>query len=67
MPVPKYGKQIIRDDKTNKSWGSERFHNFYLTNQRVEFSISNRPCASYNGKNYYIVNFDGQWQLAESL
>ena len=33
MPVPKYGKQIIRDDKTNKSWGSERFHNFYLTNQ----------------------------------
>ena len=51
---------------TNRG-GSERFHNFYLTNQRVEFSISDRPCASYNGKKYYIINFDGQWQLAEAI
>lgn len=50
---------------TNRG-GSERFHNFYLTNQHVEFSISDRPCANYNGKNYYIINFDGQWQLAEA-
>lgn len=45
--------------------GSERFHNFYLVNQNVEFSISDRPVVPYNGKNYYLINFDGQWQLAE--
>jgi hypothetical protein len=49
---------------TNRG-GSERFHNFYLTNQHVEFSISDRPLVPYNGKTYYLINFDGQWQLAE--
>ena len=49
---------------TNKG-GSERFHNFYLTNQYVEFNISDRMCASYGGKQYYIIIFDGQVQLAE--
>lgn len=45
--------------------GSERFHNFYLTNQYVEFNISDRKCAYYNGKWYYVIIFDGQIQLAE--
>ena len=49
---------------TNKG-GSERFHNFYLTNQYVEFNISDRKCAHYNDKWYYIIIFDGQVQLAE--
>ena len=47
--------------------GSERFHNFYLTNQRVEFSISDRAIVKYNGKWYYMIIFDGQVQLAESV
>lgn len=47
--------------------GSERFHNFYLTNQHVEFNISDRPIVTYQGKNYYLIIFDGQLQLAESL
>lgn len=49
---------------TNKG-GSERFHNFYLTNQHVEFNISDRACVYYKGKWYYIIIFDGQTQLAE--
>ncbi len=47
--------------------GSERFHNFYLTNQRVEFSISDRAIVKYDGKWYYMIIFDGQVQLAESV
>lgn len=50
---------------TNRG-GSERFHNFYLTKQHVEFNISDRKCAKYNGKWYYIIIFDGQIQLAEA-
>lgn len=46
--------------------GSERFHNFYLTNQHVEFNISDRPLVQYNGKSFYIIIFDGQIQLAEA-
>ena len=49
---------------TNKG-GSERFHNFYLTNQHVEFNISDRRCWPYKGKEYYMIIFDGQIQLAE--
>lgn len=45
---------------------SHRFHNFYLVNQRVEFSISDEPFITYNGKRYYVINFDGQWQMAEA-
>lgn len=41
-------------------------HNFSLTNQHVVFSISDHPCANYNGKKYYAINSDGQWQLAET-
>ena len=47
--------------------GSERFHNFYLTNQHAEFSISDKPIVTYQGKNFYMIIFDGQVQLAESL
>ena len=45
---------------------NHRFHNFYLVNQHVEFSISDDPFITYNGKRYYVINFDGQWQLAEA-
>ncbi len=51
--------------RLTNSHGSERFHNFYLTNQHVEFSISDKKGMYYNGKYYYVINFDGQWQLAE--
>lgn len=44
---------------------SHIFHNFYLVNQRVEFSISDEPFITYKGKKYYVINIDGQWQLAE--
>ena len=47
--------------------GSVRFHNFYLVHQRVEFNISDIPFAKYNGKYYYVIIFDGQIQLAESI
>lgn len=81
IKITHYGIQVKNTNAGTKIWqaiyqgpirltnrgGSERFHNFYLTNQRVEFSISDRPCASHNGKKYYIINFDGQWQLAEAL
>ena len=81
IKITHYGIQVKNTNAGTKIWqanyqgpirltnrgGSERFHNFYLTNQRVEFSISDRPCASYNGKKYYIINFDGQWQLAEAI
>ena len=46
---------------------TERFHNFYLTNQKVEFSISDRQFVPYNGKQYYMIIFDGQVQLAEPV
>lgn len=45
--------------------GSYRFHNFYLTKQNVEFSISDTAFYPYNGKYYYMIIFDGQYQLAE--
>ena len=81
IKITHYGIQVKNTNAGTKIWkanyqgpirltnrgGSERFHNFYLTNQRVEFSISARPCASYHGKKYYIINFDGQWQLAEAI
>ena len=81
IKITHYGIQVKNTNAGTKIWkanyqgpirltnrgGSERFHNFYLTNQRVEFSISDRPCASYNGKKYYIINFDGQRQLAEAI
>lgn len=47
--------------------GSERFHNFYLNNQHVEFDISDRPIVPYNGRIYYMIIFDGQVQLAEAV
>ena len=81
VKITHYGIQVKNTNAGTKTWqaiyqgpirltnrgGSEIFHNFYLINQRVEFSISDRPCASFNGKKYYIINFDGQWQLAEAL
>lgn len=47
--------------------GSETFHRFYLTNQHVYFEISDRALLHLNGKYYYLINFDGQFQLAERL
>ncbi len=52
--------------RLTNSGGSERFHNFYLTRHHAEFNISDRPIHYYQGKNYYIIIFDGQVQLAES-
>ena len=42
-------------------------HNFTLTNQHVEFSISDQAIERYNGKYYHVINFDGQYQLAEAI
>lgn len=42
-------------------------HSFYLTNQRVEFNITDQAIERYNGKYYHVINFDGQYQLAEAL
>ena len=53
--------------RLSNSGGSERFHNFYLTKQHVDFSISDRKIATYQGKQYYVIILDGQIQLAEPL
>ena len=53
--------------RLTNTWGSERFHNFYLTNQHVEFNISDRSIHQYQGKSYYVIIFDGQIQLAEAV
>lgn len=45
---------------------SHRFHNFYLTKQHVEFSISDEPFITHQSRKFYAINFDGQWQLAEA-
>lgn len=42
-------------------------HNFYLTNQHVEFDITDQAIERYNGKMYHVINFDGQYQLAEAV
>ncbi len=42
-------------------------HNFTLINQHVEFSISDQAIERYNGKCYHVINFDGQYQLAEAV
>ena len=53
--------------RLSNSGGSERFHNFYLTKQHVEFSISDRKFVTYQGKQYYVIILDDQIQLAEAL
>lgn len=68
----------IRVENTNagiKTWKAEyrgvvdiygeTFHKFYLTNQYVEFNISDRRFLNYHGKKYYAIIFDGQLQIAE--
>lgn len=81
LKVTHYGLQVKNTNAGTKTWkatyqgtisltnsaGSERFHNFYLVNQHVEFDISDRPVATYKGKTYYVIIFDGQWQLAEAV
>lgn len=42
-------------------------HNFTLINQHVELSISDQAIERYNGKYYHVINFDGQYQLAEAI
>lgn len=42
-------------------------HNFTLTNQHVEFSITDQAIERYNWKYYHVINFDGQYQLAEAV
>lgn len=42
-------------------------HSFTLTNQHVEFSISDQAIERYNGKYYHVINIDGQYQLAEAI
>lgn len=41
------------------------FHLLYLTNQFVNFWISDEPIFPLNRKSYFVINFDGQIQLAE--
>lgn len=82
IKITHYGIQAKNTNAGTKTWEaryqgpirlhwssgeSHRFHNFYLVNQRVEFSISDEPFITYNGKRYYIINFDGQWQMAEGI
>ena len=82
LKITHYGLQVKNTNAGTKTWEakyqgpirltwrngkSHRFHNFYLVNQRVEFSISDDPFITYNGKRYYVINFDGQWQLAEAI
>lgn len=82
IKITHYGIQAKNTNAGTKTWETEyqgpiiltwsngerhRFHNFYLVKQRVEFSISDEPFISYGGKKYYAINFDGQWQLAESI
>ncbi|MGN0238286.1 MAG: hypothetical protein ACI4AK_09435 [Lepagella sp.] len=81
LKITHYGIQAKNTNAGTKTWKanyqgsltftwrngeSHRFHNFYLENQHVEFSISDEPFMTYNGKRYYVINFDGQWQLAEA-
>lgn len=82
IKITHYGIQAKNTNTGTKTWEadyqgpitltwsngeSHRFHNFYLVNQRVEFSISDEPFITHNGKKYYMINFDGQWQLAEAV
>lgn len=82
LKITHYGLQVKNTNAGTKTWEakyqgpirltwrngeSHRFHNLYLVNQRVEFSISDDPFITYNGKRYYVINFDGQWQLAEAI
>lgn len=79
IKITHYGIQVKNTNAGTKTWEtkyqgpirltwsngeSHRFHNFYLVNQRVEFSISDEPFITHNGRKYYVINFDGQWQLA---
>lgn len=81
IKITHYGIQAKNTNAGTKTWEakyqgpirltwrngeSHRFHNFYLTNQHVEFSISDEPFITYNGRKYYVINFDGQWQMAEA-
>lgn len=81
LKITHYGIQAKNTNAGTKTWKanyqgsltftwrngeSHIFHNFYLENQHVEFSISDEPFMTYNGKRYYVINFDGQWQLAEA-
>lgn len=82
IKITHYGIQAKNTNAGTKTWEANyqgpirltwrngenhRFHNFYLVNQRVEFSISDEPFVKYNGRKYYVINFDGQWQLAEAV
>ncbi len=81
LKITHQGIQVKNTQQGTKTWaatyqgpirltnnaGTERFHNFYLTNQRVELSISDRQFVPYNGKQYYMIIFDGQVQLAEPV
>lgn len=81
IKITHYGIQVKNTNAGTKTWEtqyqgpirftwsngeSHRFHNFYLVNQRVEFSISDEPFITHNGRKYYAINFDGQWQLAQA-
>lgn len=81
LKITHHGIQVKNTNTGTKTWEAQyqgairltwrngenhRFHNFYLVNQHVEFSISDDPFFTYNGKRYYVINFDGQWQLAEA-
>lgn len=81
IKITHYGIQVKNTNAGTKTWEARydgpirltwsngenhRFHYFYLVNQRVEFSISDEPFITYKGKKYHMINFDGQWQLAEA-
>ena len=81
LKITHQGLQVKNTNAGTKTWaahyqgrirnayasGAQRVvHNFYLTNQHVEFEISDQPLVKKDGKSYYIINFDGQYQLAEA-
>lgn len=41
-----------------------KYRVYYLTNLKVNFSVSESKIIEYNGTYYYHINFDGEGQLA---
>lgn len=57
--------RYLGSSNTNLGGSYQCFHDFYLTNKGVNFSVSDKPFYSYGGKKYYMIVFDEQIQLAE--
>lgn len=49
---------------TLSKWGDKTFHRFYLTNHRVYLYVSDEKIYNKDGILYYVIDFNGQTQLA---